>query len=126
MQNAIDNFYRLTRDLNITVLFNFVQESRPKEERQLIEWLREGNARQLPGMDRFAGKYLTTEIPESRALRSRYVTLRSVAPQGLFMGLLERVRPGTSGERALKELTNELCGLVERDGVYVPKNESAA
>jgi chromosome partitioning protein len=126
MQKSIDTFYRTRRSLEISVLFNFVQENRPKEERQLIEWLREGNVKQLPGMDRFAGKYLSTEIPESRALRSRYVTLRSVAPQGLFMGLLERVRPGTSGERALKNLAGELCSLVEQDGTYVPENEMSA
>ena len=96
MQNAIDNFYRPPRNPNISVLFNFVQESGPKEERNLIRWLREGNTKLLPGMDQFAGKYLNTEILESRALRSRYVTVRSVARQGLFMGLLERVRPGTS------------------------------
>ncbi len=126
MQNAIDTFYRPGRNIDISVLFNFVQENGPKEERQLINWLREGNVKQLPGMDRFAGKYLSTEIPESRALRSRYVTLRSVAPQGLFMGLLEKVRPGTSGERALKDLASEFCSLVEQDGMYVPKNENIA
>jgi cellulose biosynthesis protein BcsQ len=125
MDRATRDFYRPTPTPELLIAFNFVRTRPSQTEKDLIKWLRDGDTNYFPkDMTKFVGKYLTTEVPESDALRSRYASSRRGA--GSISSLLGTFRSSNALDIALDNLARELVKRLEQGAKHAEESSRAS